>query len=527
MKLLPACALASALVAAPAGGAKDLDLVELAPALRLEAERPPAPGRRYAAREPAWRGFVLPGQTLRLLVAPVASSATLAVELGGERWEPEGRVPLVAEQSAGMVPSGRVERVAELLVPPGTKGLPGEHRALPARLVEIALPDAAAPGRWSGRLLVDGEPRALLEIELLEPLPEAPSDPALAFLRGRFAADGRVDWPELTDEDRLLRDLRRLRRAGATHATWYGDPSVDEGGLERVRRLWREAGFETEPVLIGWWPGPLGTITDEQAVEAVERVRALRRHEEAGPRLFWVMDEPIRAELLLARKKARLVREGGGLSTASVQVETAHALRHDLDLPMIDNYLAEPEVLAEAVRSVRAAGSLPWGYWQSFGESARFSRWNAGFRQLGEATRGQAFYAYAHVLGSPWDDLDGEYRDMLMVQPHEGELFDTLQLVGLEQGLRDLALARGAEALVRLCRLQGLEARAVERLEERVERARRRWSAARARWGRYSWDDVARPGRDGRPRAAALERTRQDILEAVAAVQALRRESPP
>ena len=481
MKLLAALATALALTAAPAAAERGLRLVEHAPALRLDRGGAPSFAGRRPGGPARWSGLALPGSVVRLLVSPVSPDAELVLEIEGMRTEEGGgRIPCVWDQSPDMIPAGRSETVAELLLPPEGPAPPATARPLHARLVEYAVP-ARARGPLELRLLVDGRERATLRVEVLEALPRVAPDPVLAFLRGRLGAVGGTAWPERVSEEQLLRDLRKLRGAGVTHVTWYGRLEH----LERARELWREAGFDTEPLLVGWWPGSFASATEKQQREALERVRELRVSPEGRPRAFWVIDEPVGAELLLARKRARVVREGGGLSTASVQVETAHALRHELDLHLIDNYLSEPAVLDEAVRSLRAAGRTPWGYWQSFGESERFARWNAGFRQLAEPTRGQAFYGYAHVFGRPLDDFDLGYKDMTMVSPVEGELVETLQWVGLEEGLADLRLARAAQALVREERLAGRDGAAVRSLERALERAQRRWSAARSRWGRY------------------------------------------
>jgi hypothetical protein len=426
-----------------------------------------------------------------------------------------------------MVPGDESERVAEVLLSAGAKGAPPEAFAdaepLAVRILPLDMSRLPA-GPNSASVTVDGLLALRLEIEVLAPLPETPREPVLAFYRGRLVEQDEVEWPEKVDRWMLEGDLRILHEAGVTHATYYGAPET----LDLARETWRTAGFTTEPLLVGWYPGRSAEVEPEQARAATAIVRELRLSPDGEPNVFWTVDEPIRDELQLARNKAAIVARGGGLSTATLQVQTAHALRHEIDLHLMDNYPAPRPLFEAAVRSVRGAGSTPWGYWQGFGESARFSRWNAGFRQLDEPTRGQSFYAYAHAVGDPFDDFDGGYRDMLMVYPAgPRERLFTLQFLGLWAGTRDLRLVRGGQALVRRAKLDGFQHPSVSALERELERARRKWSSVRARWGRYDWDDVAKPGEDGGPGAAALERTRQDILRAAARLQAARLETNP
>ncbi len=526
-----------ALLVAPTAGAEALkDLVEIAPWVRLDRQGPPEPGRSYRAARPSsgprrWSVLALPGSTIQLALTPVAPEDVVLALIDGRQFfsvhEVEGFIPNVWLQSSSMVPDGSAERVAEVLTRPAAEFFPSSYTAVPGatplavRIVDFRVPGDQRAGDLRATVTINGEVALSVDITVLAPLPTVPVEPVLAFYRGRLVPEAQADWPELVDERGLLQDLRWLRQAGVTHATYYGSPDT----LPSAERLWREAGFTTEPLLVGWYPGPMASTEERQVREAIGRVRALRTTADGEPRVFWTVDEPVREELQLARSKAAMIREGGGLSTAAVQSETAHALRHDIDLHLMDNYLSPRPVFEAAVRSVRSAGSTPWGYWQSFGESARFSRWNAGFRQLDEPTRGQAFYAYAHAVGDPFDDFDGDYRDMLMVHaPNPRVRLSTLQFEGLRLGLEDLRIARGAQALVREAKMDGLEHRSVSALERELDRARRKWSSAHARWARYDWDDVARPGRGGPP-AAALERTRQDILKAVADLQATRAET--
>ena len=385
--------------------------------------------------------------------------------------------------------------------------------------VKVSVAAEVPPGLYRAELvLASGADRQTLplRVKVLPALEEAPLEPALVFVRGRLVGPEEApSWPELVTEGVLLRDLRWLREIGFTHVTSY-----ERLGSPKARR-WDElaalAGFSEDVTHVGW--APQGEASALLALRGQELQEHLQRGSGDARELFFAWDEPEGAEVELARLRASVIRRAGGLTTAAVQTVTGRLLADALDVPMFDNYLSSREDFVAAVRACRAAGTEPWQYWQSWLESPRLVRWNAGFRQLDEPTRGQVAYAFAQVIGKPWDDADG--KDMLMAYPHDsGALVATLEAEAAQAGLEDLRIWRAGLLLVQGLRARGFEAPSLSRLARELDRARRRWSAERnGHWGNLKWTDYIAAAEGEGPPAVALSRTRARILSAIASVQ--------
>lgn len=516
-------------------------------AVDLAAPAEPRSGRRSRT----WRARALPGTSVRWGLTVTGegpaivevSEPTLAGAGGNAPLKAECRFAVAWAQRDTARGPARPQGVRELLVRDATdwpeaaarggEGLLSEAvpraRLAPGGivtvLIKVDVPEDAAPGMRRGTLVVtlgDARLRARLRVEVLPALPRGRSEPVLAFYRGRLPSALErpgTGWPEVVTEAELQRDLADLRQLGATHWTWYGPAPTVGRALDLARPVGPRGGV----VLVGWAAGRQAGADD------VRHLREQCRSRGWGEPLFWLADEPRGPGLAEARRRAATVRSGGGLATATLQAHSALATIGQVDVLLLDGYVSPSHGIDAATRAARRAGAEAWTYWQSWVESARHVRWNAGFRRLSAPTSGQALHVLAQVSGSPWDDFDGSEKDYVMAVPDpEGRLVHALSWEAAQAGLEDLRVARAAGALAAALRADGCVRPAVSALERTLETARRRWRRdANERWCGHDWSDLVAPADHAGPAHGELERTRQAILGALLRATRCPRHPPP
>jgi hypothetical protein len=328
-------------------------------------------------------------------------------------------------------------------------------------VVTVRVPAEAAPGTYSGELLVQGTALAL-EVEVLDLRLAQPRQDLVLWYRGS------LDWRNARDyvpRETFAAHLREIRAHGFTGISLT---ETRPGLLREAARLVEDAGLHGTVVLAGD-PAhlPPGAFRKASPVHYVsDEIDA--RGPASTPAHLWTW---------------RRARARGGRTMASlVSGERASVFRRaglDYSPDLLLLYLPRN------VERFLAGGSDAYYYWQTHMEKPTLHRLLLGVFLWKSGARGAAPYCFQHMPeppGSPFDDFgpweQGEppSKQHMTTYPAEGGSVPTLQWLGLREGIDDLRYLVTLDAALEAAdrahapRLAALAAAARRRRDTFVER---------------------------------------------------------
>lgn len=343
--------------------------------------------------------------------------------------------------------------------------------------LRVSVPDAAAAGRYEGRLDFISAGRSVAALRLsLDVLPfrlpaaaETAYDSAKRYTMGLYvwtsmSGDGRGSM-STTDRSRTqtLGVYRLLRDNGVTTPTfiWPNDEVVfDERRFREHLGVAREAGFRDELYL--GWSGAIGNAHDAESLGAMQaRLRAVMktaREYGFGQVYFYGFDEAVGERLVSQLTAWRAARATGAKTFVSGYAGEIEKVMRELDLCV---WNSEPERANPA--DWHALGHRLWKYGtpQTGPEIPDLFRRNYGLLLWSQGFDGGNTYCET-TLGLAWNDLYQLqrnqvetkkralcYRSESVVYPTLDGAVETLALTGLESAIKDVRYVTKLRQLLR------------------------------------------------------------------------------
>ncbi len=348
--------------------------------------------------------------------------------------------------------------------------------------LDVPVPENTRPGIYEGRLSVQADGRAALEvpyrIEVLDitlpPLPDSvvvgfyyypPADPALlrdqlrdmaghginaVSLSGSFitlseAGGLRIDWERVVTLDRVMAQMRRFGMSRPT--------SLYVADIYEKLELPRDASR---------WTGQ----HDKRFTGAIRLMNNTAINRGWSRLMFFPVDEPANdpGQMALARHTLGLLDNMDGIltlcdlnTTSSVQ-----ELSFYLDAVVIQVSSVFPRIVElTAGRGLSTFFYLPAFGSYDTGHDAAFHRLIPGWFLPRSGTRGVYYFAYQLTEGDPADELDGRRRDWCAAYPAaagQSMLRPSPEYQGIRRGIEDLRLVYMVRALSVRCQASDDEA---------------------------------------------------------------------
>ncbi len=440
------------------------------------------------------RASVLYERVPRGAVAPLAFGVKAVENLSGVRVSLSGppsggegtlrRPVLYQARYAATRLEGSSSRVfgvrTRLLESPSPMSLPrGENLFY---WLDVPVPENARPGIYEGRLSVQADGRAALEvpyrIEVLDitlpPLPDSsvvgfyyypPDNPGLmeaqfrdmaahginaVSLSGSFitlseAGNLKIDWERVVKLDRVMELMRRFGMRRPT--SLYVADIYEKLKLPREASAWTDA-------------------HDNKFTSAIRLMNTTAINRGWSSLMFFPVDEPANdpKHMALARRTLGLLDKMEGITTLCDLNTTSSVeeLSSYLDAVVIQVSSVTPRT----VELTAAQGLSTFFYLPSFGSydtghDAAFHRLIPGWFLPRNGTRGIYYFAYQLPTGDPCDELDGNRRDWCAAYPAAAGrdmLRPSPEYQGIRRGIEDLRLVYLVRSLAARCQASGDEA---------------------------------------------------------------------
>ncbi len=431
------------------------------------------------------RGAVAP---LAFGVKALGNLASVRVSLSGPPSGAEGvlrgRPVLYQARYAATRLEGSSSRVfgvrTRMLEAPSPMSLPAGENLF--YWLDVPVPENTRPGVYEGRLQVQADGRAALEvpyrIEVLDitlpPLPDSavvgfyyypPDDPKVMEAQFRdMAAHGingvslsgsfitlseagglRIDWDRVVKLDRVMAQMRRFGMRRPT--------SLYVADIYEKLKLPREASAWTEE-------------HDRKFTTAIRLMNNTALNRGWSKLMFFPVDEPANdpGHMALARHTLGLLDGMDGIITLC-DLNTPSSVE-ELS-PYLDAVVIQvSSVSPRAVELTAGHGLSTFFYLPSFGSydtghDAAFHRVIPGWFLPRNGTRGIYYFAYQLTEGDPCDELDGGHRDWCAAYPPangQSLLRPSPEYQGIRRGIEDLRLVYLVRSLAARCQAADDEA---------------------------------------------------------------------
>jgi hypothetical protein len=348
--------------------------------------------------------------------------------------------------------------------------------------LDVPVPENTRPGIYKGRLSVQAEGRAALEvpyrIEVLDialpPLPDSavvgfyyyPPDDARVMeaqfrdmaahginavsLSGSFitlseAGSLRIDWDRVMKLDRVMALMRRFGMKRPT--------SLYVADIYEKLKLPRDASAWTEE-------------HDRKFTTAIRLMNNTAINRGWSRLMFFPVDEPANdpGHMALARRTLGLLKEMDGIITLC-DLNTPSSVE-ELS-PYLDAVVIQVSSVSQRTVELTAGRGLStFFYLPSFGSydtghDSAFHRVIPGWFLPRNGTRGIYYFAYQLTEGDPCDELDGSHRDWCAAYPPasgQSMLRPSPEYQGIRRGIEDLRLVYLVRSLAARCQGSGDEA---------------------------------------------------------------------
>ncbi len=337
--------------------------------------------------------------------------------------------------------------------------------------IVVRVPEDARPGRYSGRLTFKEEGRTASTVGLnLDVLPFklAETDKVLGAYVNTGYGFGRdlATYPasryaaKLRDiRDHGLNSLAILDGVSRTEVDGEWDLHWDD--LRAALENHQQYGLDRFSMFEGFIWATQETLPlyrgrgDAQAEATLQwYVRAINEAVlEAGlkPLTYYLIDEPhVRPDgIAETRRLGRLIQEAGGRTCTAVTLHDAKAIGEALDTPIVGLGLDTRRYLQAVTDGVTLAPEQPvLCYWQFWEEYPLLNRYLFGYLLWASGLDGAIPYGYQHFGGSgdPYDDFDGQEKDMFVAYPGRNGPVATVQWEACREGIGDLRYLRTLEA---------------------------------------------------------------------------------
>lgn len=335
--------------------------------------------------------------------------------------------------------------------------------------VTVRVPADAAPGAYSGRLLVrraTGEVGSVgLELRVL-PFALAPSPLTYSlYYRGEMSGD----WPdgsvssEWKSEAQLRAELRNMFEHGVTNPTVY--QGMDDTLLPIFLEARREAGTDGQPLFfLGMGTGSSSDPTElAELTQRVEDLIAFVTPYGVTDVYIYGHDEATGAELEAQRLAWEAVHAGGGKVFVAGYLGAGG--NFDVMGDIQDLLICATGPSAEEAARWHGEGHLIFNYAnpQVGNEQPERYRRNYGLLLWQADYDGAMDYAYQHSFGSLWNDFDHvDYRDHVFAYATVDGVIDTVEWEGFREGVDDIRYLATLQQLVAEKKAEGRDTSVTE-----------------------------------------------------------------